>query len=289
MNTRKQKNAAKISIHELDEHEFKTELVFPADQHHSDDFEQSFVSKRVISKQSNLVSDSCKFKPTVLTKTGHGQYCKDTMSMIRFCDVENHELIQDVTNLLIQYPTINRINLYGCKSGLTPIQAKKCRNLNQKLDLEEICPSGYQARKYYGQLSYAEFFILEVERNLPPEKKHLLQNICVVACLGDIKNNNGRVGVSGNKDVKTCMPEENYMEIDTTSALAKINCSSFISSFKNTNYFQKSLAVINNDEKEIVISEDQNEALFLNNFSIFSFTELPQNESPGLLGKLEPK
>jgi hypothetical protein len=198
------------------------------DTEKSDDFEKKWHQKRIKKGSISIELNAKKMpkitQPQYLSFVGHGQY-DSSMTMLNFLLHDDQEIIDKMQQILTQYPTIKRINLYACKSGLPSNQYDK-NNLAKRLTLldPEI------DRTSYGALSYAEYFIIKLEQSFKKSNLPFPENLSVVACLGDVKENNGKVGVS---KAKRKLSQEYYQVFDYHSYLTKLDCDIFLSCYQN--------------------------------------------------------
>ncbi|STX51678.1 Uncharacterised protein [Legionella busanensis] len=222
------KNNAQVQ--DINTHGMEEEIILMSEE--ADKFEENWVKKREkngakIIKVGNHEEDLFPINPKILTKVGHGVYMEHTMTMYHFYNTSNHILIEKFKDILIHCPTIKRLNLYACKSGLPPIESDK-KTLAERLSI-----TGSKERFKYGQMSFAEYFILKLAESFSKEEKEFPQGLDLVACLGDVKSNNGKPGISGN--YRKNLVQETYMDIDSKSKLIRINCNKFLAEYKLIN------------------------------------------------------
>lgn len=194
-----------------------------------------------------------------LTKVGHGGYEDDDLCMLGFTDYDNSTVIDRFKNVLEIYPTIQRINLYACKSGLPPIACDLLplrKRLSIQMDGE---------RFQYGALSFAEYFILALEERFRKEGNEFPSGLFVVACLGDVKENSGKAGISHN--VRLRLASECYVKYDPTSKFCMINCDLFIKTYR----------LLNQHELNISLSSQRATLFATSNASCEEFTETLSN------------
>lgn len=210
-----------------------------------DDFEQKFVTAR--QNKGSKVYDLMVKNPFInikqphdmlyLTKVGHGEFSADTMCMLEFFDTKTDLLVEEFAKILDRCPNIKILQLYACKSGLMHKDF-----FNHTLIQRIQGAQSDELRFEYGQLSFAEFFTIKLSELYRQQGKTFPEGLCVVACLGDVKNNNGKPGISGN--IKYNFFVEDYMAIDVNSKLLKIDCTQFL-----TQYY---LEVVNTNVNAII-------------------------------------
>jgi hypothetical protein len=233
MRPRRDKSVPVVNINDIKVEERDKEIVFIEGD---DEFEMTWSQKRA-SKGSILVSlDSTDYplkpkKPSYLTKLGHGCYVANELAMICFMggeldDYSDDNLIEKMKNYLTHFGSLERINLYACKSGLVPMDGNN-KSLVERKDLIKNDPiPGLECRYHYGLLSYAEYFIVKLQESYKASGLPFPNGLSVVACLGDVKDNNGKPGVSGSKRI--LFYKENYAELDLKTNLVKIDCDKFL-------------------------------------------------------------
>lgn len=147
------------------------------------------------------------------------------MAMIRFCGNQEAVIINEFVKTLLCFPSITRINLYSCKSGLLPLSSAE-KPLSERIHKKDTIRKSENA----GSLSFAEHFILELGKAFRAKGSPFPENLWVVACLGDVKHNNGRLAISKNKRE---IPAENYLIADYQTGLVQINCSQFLATYQS--------------------------------------------------------
>lgn len=221
------KNKLKMEIRDIDAKKMDDELIIMSNKDRlidefDPDYEIDNVEKRV-SKGSSVVTLSsskwpAKIKPIYLTKIGHGAYDPDTMSMLGFCDCETDELIEKFKDALIRYPSIKQINLFGCKSALTPQSLDKQAFANRVRSPETI------------KFSYCEEFLIQLIHAFERDQLKFPKNLSVIGALGDITMSNGKVGVSKHK--RTIFHDD-YVTISPVSGLIRIDADKFLNAYNS--------------------------------------------------------
>lgn len=231
--TKRQRQAAKkvnnpaINDIKTEENDFEiilfSEREFYADQ--PDTFQLEWCNSR--KKHGSVLQDidSPKFSPIkkpmkYLTKVGHGGYETENVCMMGFTDHINDTVINTFKVFLLRNPTIKRINLYACRSGLPPISFD-----GERLNVRFLKRDANE-RFRYGCLSFAEYFILALADKFRAEGQELPKGLSVVACLGNVAQSNGKPTVSG--EARLNLAPEDYVVYDHNSKLCKIDCDLFV-------------------------------------------------------------
>lgn len=220
-------------IADLSPDAFDNELLLVTERDSKDDLEEVWSKKRK-RKGSTIVylngdqEYKVTGKPTCLTKVGHGPFYADTMAMHGFYHTKDAVFVTTVKQALIAHPTITRINLYACKSGLPPLMPPDKADLANRVKSKSLDEKRYQD----GQLSYAEYFILRLKQSFDKNRQLFPRKLYVVACLGDVKENGGKVGISKNK--RQIHPES-YHTVCPATALVQIDCDKFLTQYRLCN------------------------------------------------------
>lgn len=220
-------NKSGLSIADHTVAEMEVELLLVSDKNNAKEYDPQYELDMVKSRESKGGSKVLQlssneypkaFKPLYLTKIGHGLYYKDTMSMDKFCDCKTDLLVEKTKDALLQYPTIKRINLYACKSGLTPI-ALKNDSLETRMKSKMVMP-----------LSFCEEFALKLMKSFEAKEGKLPKTLTIVGALGDTKpGSNGKITVSGEK---RNIFQDPYVQIDRKSCLIELDVNQFATCYK---------------------------------------------------------
>lgn len=209
-----------------------------------DDMEEKWTKKRKKNYSTTLVlygEPLPETNPLYLTKVGHGCYYEKSMMMINFMSIENDTFASSVRDMLLCYPSIKQINLYACKSGLVPLPYSM-HPLQERVNSKamETCGSYKTSlakdRCQFGFLSYAEYFALKLRNSFKEVSIEFPSDLSIVACLGDVKENKGKIGISR---CKRRIKKEPYNFIDPDTSLVKIDCQQFFEVYNST--FEKSV------------------------------------------------
>lgn len=198
----------------------------------ADDFASNWAKKRekkgaaVINPAKMLCKELLVLEspPLTLTILGHGRYYDSGETMLDFLGTKNEKLVKYVADLLEEHPSIKRLNLYGCKSGLTPLLVSQ-QAFAERVNYVSDRVAKYRLEEF--QLSYAEYFILRLREALGEDAQERLAGLKIVACLGDVKDNSGKVGISGHTRAH-CVIADPFAVVDTKTSLIEINCSKFL-------------------------------------------------------------
>ncbi|KTD31413.1 hypothetical protein [Legionella maceachernii] len=210
-----------MGIIDIPNTEMEQEIVLMGES--DDNFEKNWVKKRELKGATIASLNETGFpnnlrNPSCLTKVGHSAW--EDMAMSGFRDDEDAPIVKRVNEALIQFPSIKRINLYSCLSGVLP---QSCERLKLRDRIKD------QADEAIKKLSYAEHFILALQKAFLESETDFPKDLCVVACLGLVKHNNGRAGISRGKRL---IPQEKYTEIDPISFFVNINCAQFLATYQ---------------------------------------------------------
>ena len=223
----KPKKSPKTEVADLLRTDFHNEIILKTDANCP--FEDAMSKSREDSDSTVTSLSSSTWKHTnkrCLTKVGHGSFLENEDAMIKFFHIKNDALILKFQLAMEQLKTIDRINLYGCKSGVVPLSSDR-QPLEARVGI--AFESREHERNQYGALSYAEYFILDLRKAYRDNGKELPRGLCVVACAGNIKDNNGKPTIAGSKHPPL---KELFNEV-SKSGWVKINCDIFLASYDN--------------------------------------------------------